>query len=65
MWEEEISNQAATDDLRAMVDAGLLDRSGAKRGTFYVAAPPLKLIGEEARKNRTSLSAEALFVLAG
>jgi Fic family protein len=65
MWDEEISNQGATDDLRAMVEAGLLDRSGAKRGTFYVAAPPLKRIGEEARKNRTSLSAETLFALAG
>lgn len=65
MWDEEISNQSATDDLRAMVEAGLLDRSGAKRGTFYVAAPPLKHIGEEARKNRTSLSAETLFALSG
>jgi Fic family protein len=63
MWDEEISNQGATDDLRAMVDAGLLDRSGAKRGTFYTAAPVLKRIGEEARESRTALSAEALFAL--
>lgn len=63
MWDEEISNQTATDDLRAMVQAGLLDRDGAKRGTFYVAAPSLRRIGEDARKNRTALTAETLFAL--
>lgn len=64
MWDEEISHQGATDDLRAMVDAGLLERSGAKRGTFYTAADPLKRIWEDVRKHRTSISAESLFSLA-
>jgi Fic family protein len=63
MWDEEISDQRATDDLRAMVDAGLLDRSGAKRGTFYTAGDRIKQIGVAARKNRTALTAEALFAL--
>jgi hypothetical protein len=62
-WGEQISNQTATDDLRAMVDAGLLDRDGAKRGIFYTAAPPLRRIGEDVRKNRTALTAETLFAL--
>ena len=35
MWDEEIANQGATDDLRAMVNAGLLERFGARRGTYY------------------------------
>lgn len=65
MWDEEISHQGATDDLRAMVNAGLLERSGAKRGTFYLAADPLKRIGEHARKNRTALNADTLFTLEG
>jgi Fic family protein len=65
LWDDEISNQGATDDLRAMVKAGLLERSGAKRGTFYLAADPLKLIWGEARKNRTSLNADSLFELPG
>lgn len=63
MWDEEISHQVATDDLRAMVDAGLLLRLGAKRGTFYTAADPLKRIWEEVRKNRTPINAESLFSL--
>ncbi|MEZ5168637.1 MAG: Fic family protein [Acidimicrobiales bacterium] len=38
---EEISNQVATTDLRSMVEAGLLTKHGAKRGTFYRAAKHL------------------------
>lgn len=64
-WDEEISNQGATDDLRAMVEAGLLDRSGAKRGTFYTAAQPLKILGAEVRENRRSLTAQSLFTVTG
>jgi Fic family protein len=61
MWDEEITNQGATDDLRAMVNAGLLERFGARRGTYYQAADPLKAIWEDVRKNRKPLNANSLF----
>ncbi len=63
MWEEEITNQGATDDLRAMVNAGLIERFGARRGTFYQAADPLKVIWDDVRKNRKRISASSLFSL--
>jgi hypothetical protein len=65
MWDEEISNQSATDDLRAIVQAGLLTRFGARRGTYYEAADPLKRIWEEVRSNRQSINARSLFAIAG
>jgi Fic family protein len=63
MWEEEITNQAATDDLRVMVNAGLIERFGARRGTFYQAADPLKVVWDDVRKNRKRISASSLFSL--
>jgi Fic family protein len=63
MWDEEITNQAATDDLRAMVQSGLLQRFGARRGTFYQAADPLKAIWDEVRKGRKSINANSLFAI--
>ncbi|HEY3759931.1 MAG TPA: Fic family protein [Solirubrobacteraceae bacterium] len=63
MWDEEISNQSATDDLRAMVQAGLLQRFGARRGTFYQAAAPLQQIGMDVRKNRRAIDAGSLFAI--
>jgi Fic family protein len=63
LLDEEITNQSATDDLRAMVQAGLLERFGARRGTSYQAADPLKRIGEEARKNRKPIDARSLFAI--
>jgi Fic family protein len=38
---EEISKQVATNDLGAMVRAGLITQRGSKRGTHYEAADPL------------------------
>lgn len=38
---EEISKQVATNDLGAMVRAGLIAQRGSKRGTYYEAADPL------------------------
>lgn len=38
---EEISKQVATNDLGAMVRAGLIIQCGSKRGTYYEAADPL------------------------
>jgi predicted HTH transcriptional regulator len=59
--EEEISNQLATGDLRAMVEAGLLRQLGAKRGTYYQAAEPLQEIAAGVRSNRKVLDASSLF----
>lgn len=58
---EEISNQVATSDLRAIVDAGLLEQHGKKRGTYYVAAPPLVEIRERVKKGRKPIDASSLF----
>jgi Fic family protein len=63
MWDEEIVNQSATDDLRAMVNAGLLERFGAKRGTYYQAADPLRAIWADVRKNREPINASSLFTI--
>ena len=49
---EEVSHQVATSDLRALVNAGLLEQRGKKRGTFYVAAEPLEEIRSRARERR-------------
>jgi hypothetical protein len=59
---EQISNQVATNDLRSMVQAGLLEQNGKKRGTFYVAAPPLVEIRERIKAQRKPLDASSLFV---
>lgn len=61
---EEISNQVATSDLRAMVTAGLLDQRGKKRGTFYVAEDPLVEIRRRVREGREPLDASGLFPVA-
>ena|ERR1035437_2610101 len=63
MWDEEITNQGATDDLRAMVNAGLLERFGARRGTYYQAADPLKTVWEDVRKSREPIDARSLFAI--
>jgi Fic family protein len=63
MSDEEISNQGATDDLRAMVKAGLLQRFGARRGTYYEAADPLRGIWEDVRRSRTPINASSLFTI--
>jgi Fic family protein len=60
-WGEDVSAQTATTDLRAMVNAGLLVKGGAKRGAFYTASDELMQIREEARRNRQPLSADGLF----
>lgn len=59
---EEVSNQVATSDLRAMVEAGLLEQHGKKRGTYYVAAPPLVEIRNRVKSGRKPLDASSLFV---
>jgi Fic family protein len=57
----EISNQVATNDLRRMVQAGLVDQRGSKRGTYYVAADPLVEVREKIRADRKPIDASSLF----
>jgi len=58
---EEITNQVATNDLRKIVDAGLLRQRGSKRGTYYVASDDLVAIRERVRANRPPIDATSLF----
>jgi Fic family protein len=61
---EEITNQVATNDLRKMVNAGLVEQRGSKRGTFYVASEELAAIRERVRANREPIDASSLFAAA-
>jgi len=60
-WDEEVSNQVATIDLRAMVRAGLLDQRGQKRGTYYVAAGPLREIRSRRLAGHQDVDTSQLF----
>ncbi|MGI9079986.1 MAG: Fic family protein [Acidimicrobiales bacterium] len=60
-WNEEISNQVATGDLRSMVRAGLLDQRGTTRGTYYVAAGPLVDTRARLRTGRQTIDTSSLF----
>jgi Fic family protein len=60
-FDEAISNQVATSDLRSMVSAGLLEQHGAKRGTYYQAAETLQGIYADVRGKRTPIDASRLF----
>jgi Fic family protein len=60
---EEISNQTATNDLRVMVDAGLLTKQGSKRGTFYLASKNLMKVYADLRRERQPIMTDHLFDL--
>lgn len=60
-FQEGISTQVATDDLGAMVRAGLLRAHGARRGAFYTMAEPLERLRESARRDRLRLDPSDLF----
>jgi Fic family protein len=60
-WDEGISNQVATTDLRAMVKAGLLEQEGRKRGTYYVSGNPVREITTRVRAGRQRIDASSLF----
>lgn len=62
-WGEGISGQVATDDLRAMVNAGLMVKRGEKRGAYYECDRPLIEIRERVQAARTPISAGSLFEL--
>lgn len=49
---EDISDQAASRDLRALVEAGLLEPHGAARGRSYRASPALRAIRARVRLTR-------------
>lgn len=57
----EISHQVATNDLRAMVNAGLISQRGTKRGAYYVAADRLVEVREKIRVSRQPIDAGSLF----
>ncbi len=48
----EVSERVATTDLRTLVDAGLLEPIGEKRGRLYGAAEPLRQLQSAAREQR-------------
>lgn len=58
---EKISNQVATNDLGAMVRAGLLQQRGEKRGTFYVASDRLAELDARVRRPAGPADTTALF----
>ncbi|MGB6165008.1 MAG: hypothetical protein WCF33_16585, partial [Pseudonocardiaceae bacterium] len=60
-WGEEISNQVATTDLRAMVHAGLLRAHGKNRGAYYDAGNPLSAIRNHVRGARRPIDTSTLF----
>jgi hypothetical protein len=60
-WNEEISVQVATNDLAAMVRAGLLEQRGKKRGTYYVAAGVLAALRIGLIKGRQPVDTSKLF----
>jgi Fic family protein len=49
---EEISELTATRDLKMLVDAGLLDPVGERRGRYYVASPELRQVWATIRNRR-------------
>jgi Fic family protein len=58
---EEITNQVATNDLRRMVEAGLINQRGSKRGTYYVASDALTDIRKRVRADRQPIDATSIF----
>lgn len=61
MAEEEITEMTASRDLKLLVDVGVLEPRGEKRGRFYVAARPLGKIHQEIRRRRAEVAFPELF----
>lgn len=59
--QEPISNQVATNDLRALVNAGLVEQKGTRRGTYYVAGEPLRRIRATFLHGRQEIDTSDLF----
>lgn len=60
---EEISDLTASRDLKAMVDADLLEAVGERRARYYLASEALTHLREETRSKRPPESADDPFVL--
>lgn len=60
-WDEEISNQVATIDLRGMVRSGLLEQRGKSRGSYYVGGPPLVEMRKRISQGRQPIDTSTLF----
>jgi Fic family protein len=60
---EEISDLTASRDLKAMVDAGLLEAVGERRARYYLAGDALTRLREEIRSKRPAESADDPFAL--
>lgn len=59
----EISKQVATNDLAAMVQAGLIEQRGQKRGAYYEATDVLRAVRARAREEAPAIDADSLFAV--
>src|SRR4029077_11899333 len=64
MTGEEISDQSASRDLKAMVDLGLLDPVGERRARYYLAGDEAKALRGAIRAKRAPRSADDPFQIA-
>jgi Fic family protein len=60
---EEISDLTASRDLKSMVDLGLLDAVGERRGRYYLAGEILTQLREQVRMDRPPKSSEDPFAM--
>lgn len=63
VFAEEISDLTASRDLKAMVDAGLLEPVGERRGRYYVGGTQVKETRARARSDRPPKSADDPFLV--
>ena len=59
----EISKQVATNDLGAMVRAGLIEQRGQKRGAYYEATDALRQLRTRVRDDGPAIDADSLFAV--
>jgi Fic family protein len=59
----EISKQVATNDLSAMVRAGLIEQRGQKRGAYYEAADALRAVRARVREEGPAIDVDSLFAV--
>jgi len=59
----EISKQVATNDLSAMVRAGLIEQRGQKRGAHYEAADALRAVRARVREEGPAIDVDSLFAV--
>ena len=59
----EISKQVATNDLGAMVRAGLIEQRGQKRGAYYEATGVLRAVRARLREEGPAIDADSLFAV--